>query len=49
MQVLIAVMGGLVTLLVATGMMLMTPRNIEKVVHTEDGIVTAPDDGESPG
>lgn len=42
MEILIGALGVLVTLLVATGMIYMTPRNLDRVVHTEDGVVTTP-------
>jgi len=44
MQVLIAVMGILVTLLVSVGMVLITPHNVEQVIRDDAGVVAPTDD-----
>jgi len=47
MEVLIGAMGVLVTLLVAVGMIYMTPRNLDRVIRTDDGVVTTAADHEA--
>ncbi len=42
MQTLIAAVGVLVTVLVLVGMVLMAPRNLERVVRTDAGAVAVP-------
>lgn len=47
MDVLIGSLGVLVTMLVAAGMIYTTPRNLDRVIRTEDGVVTSAADHEA--